>query len=280
MLFLAPNLYLVALTLSLVGLFICKHVYDYLRDRKGLRRFPGMTSLAPFTNVSYMYYASQGRRFKALHKAHQKHGATVRVGPNSVSFNSVEAAKDIYDHGSPVLKDTFYDCLAGTHRHLADVADRSEHSRKRRVLAGAYSQAGLERWEHVVADRAAALLQQYDRLCDSPQYQATVHADNQSGAANNFDGCINHRRWMGIFAEDAITQIGLSADLHLLENGDDAVVVQDLQGRNHKFSYREALWYSHRIQSCLVWSPTWFKRLVQATSLHPWWKHNTNYTNL
>lgn len=270
----------ISLPLLLLGFLVSKHVYDYFRDRKGLRRFPGMTSLAPFTNIPYMFYASQGQRFKDLHRAHEKHGPILRVGPNSVSFNSVRGAKDIYDHGSPVLKDTFYDCLSGTHRHLADVADRSEHSRKRRVLAGAYSQAGLERWEHVVADRVAALLHQYDRLCETPHYQPTIHSYNLPTDTDELKGCINHRRWMGIFAEDAITQIGLSADLRLLEAGSDDVTVKDVQGNSHSFNYREALWYAHRIQSCLVWSPTWFKHLARVTSLHPWWGQNANYTNL
>lgn len=248
-------------------------------DAKSLRRFPGMNVFAPFTNIPYMYYASQCRRFKAVHEAHMKYGPIVRVGPNSVSFNDAIAARDIYGHGSPVRKDEFYDLLSGTHRHLADVADREEHTRKRRVLAGAYSQAGLERWEHIVADRTKALIRQYDRLCENPEYQATPHVD-PSLRPDDLNGFINHRRWMGIFAEDAITQIGLSADLHLLEAGNDLVTIKDLKGKEHRFSYREALWYSHRIQSCLVWSPTWFARLARITSWHPWWKLNSNYTNL
>lgn len=262
-----------------VGFLVLQHVYDYFRDPKGLRRFPSMSALAPFTNASYMYYASSGRRYKTLHKAHEKLGPIVRVGPNSVSFNDVTGARDIYGHGSPVRKDDFYALLSGTHRHLADVADRAEHSRKRRVLAAAFSQAGLEKWEHIVADRTNALLQQYDRLCDKPEYQSTPHAD-RSLEAKSLEGCINHRRWMGIFAEDAISQIGLSADLHLLEAGNDLVTVTDVHGVTSTFSYREALWYSHRIQSYLVWSPSWCRRLFRWTSWHPFWQHNTNYTNM
>jgi cytochrome P450 len=270
----------IAISTVAVFFFVLQHVYRYLRDPKGLRRFPGMTALAPFTNVPYMFYASQKRRFKAVHEAHQKYGSVVRVGPNSVSFNDVRAAIDIYGHGSPVRKDEFYDLLSGSHRHLADVADRSEHTRKRRVLAVAYSQAGLERWEHVVADRASALVEQYDKQCERPEYRATPHADPLI-SPERLHGFINHRSWMGIFGEDAIAQIGLSADLHLLEKGNDLVTVKDLDGRVQTFSYRVALWYAHRIQSCMVWSPTWFKRLAQWTAWHPWWStHNANWTNM
>ncbi|KAJ9503764.1 hypothetical protein H2202_000903 [Exophiala xenobiotica] len=269
----------VAIAVAGLLILVAKHVYDYYRDAKELRRFPGLNALAPFTNIPYMFYASQCRRFKAVHDAHERFGPVVRVGPNSLSFNDVAAVRDIYGHGSPVRKDEFYDLLSGTHRHLADVADREEHSRKRRVLAGAYSQAGLERWEHVVADRTAALVRQYDRLCDEPEYRATPHAD-PALTPQAVKGFINHRSWMGIFAEDAIAQIGLTADLKLLEAGSDVVTVRDLKGREYTFSYREALWYSHRIQSCLVWSPRWFSRLVYLTSWHPWWAHDTDYTNM
>lgn len=266
-----------------VAVFTCilisSHVLEYFRDRKGLRRFPGMTAIAPLTNLSYMFEASRGRRYKAVHEAHEKYGPIVRVGPNSISFNDIRAVKDIYGHGSPVRKDEFYDVLAGTHRHLADVADRDEHSRKRRVLAGAYSQDGLEHWEHIVADRTSALIMQYDRLCENPSYRHTPHRDPKV-ECDRLKGFINHRSWMGIFAEDAITQIGLSADLHMIEAGSDVVQVKDLNGKISSFSYREALWYSHRIQSCLVWSPKWFKSLVRWTSWHPWWRHNDNYTNM
>ena len=261
-------------------LIISKHIHDYFRDAKGLRRFPGMTSLAPFTNIPYMYHSACGRRYKVVHHAHQRHGPIVRVGPNSVSFNDVVGVRNIYGHGSPVRKDGFYDALAGSHRHLADVADREEHSSKRRVLAGAYSQAGLERWEHVVVDRVGALVGQYDRLCITPEYNPTIHP-NTAVDNTKLEGFINHRYWMGIFAEDAITQIGLSANLHMLEAGNDMVEVEDLKGVKYRFSYREALWYTHRIQSSMVWSTQWFKRLAQLTSWHPWWtKHSTNYTNM
>lgn len=73
-----------------------------------------------------------------------KHGPIVRVGPKPLSFSDAAAFKDIYGHGSPVRKGEFYDHLAGSHRHLADVSDRANHSRKRQVLAGAYSPDSLE----------------------------------------------------------------------------------------------------------------------------------------
>jgi hypothetical protein len=41
--------------LILAGFFIAKPVYDYLRDAKGLRKYPAISPLAGFTNLWYMY---------------------------------------------------------------------------------------------------------------------------------------------------------------------------------------------------------------------------------
>lgn len=270
-----PLLLSVLVTASFVFIVI-KHIYDYFRDPKSLRRFPGMTPLASFTNIPTMYNAARGRKFMAFHEAHQRHGPVIRVGPNSLSFNDSVGFKHIYGHGSPVRKGEFYDLLAGSHRHLVD-SDREEHARKRRVLAAAYSLAGLELWEHVVADRVAALVGQYDRLCSKPEYQPTLHADPSTDGIS-LEGYINHRHWMILFSEDAITQIGLSADLKMLEAGHDVLSVNCPRGEKRRFSYREALWRGHMIQTCFVWSPVWFKWLSGLTSWHPYWADGTNYT--
>lgn len=220
----------IGLAILLVTLVVLKHIYCYVYDPKGLRRFPCMTFFAPFTNIPCMLYSTEGRRFMAFHEAHQRLGPIVRVRPNSVSFNDAAAVKDIYGHGSLVRKGEFYDVLAGSHRHLVDVSDRDEHSRKRRVLAGAYSQAALENWEHIVADRTAALVKQYNSLCREPHYHATLHA---SPAIKGFSkkGYINHRHWMVLFSQDAIPQIGLTADLRMLEAGNDTITIRDLNGK-------------------------------------------------
>ena len=65
---------------------------------------------------------------------------------------------DIYGHNTKCLKDTFYTLLSGTHYHLADVVDKPEHARKRKVLSSAYALKNLERWEHKVADKTERLI--------------------------------------------------------------------------------------------------------------------------
>lgn len=256
---------------AVVVVFILKPIYDYVRDPKGLRRFAGMTPLAPFTNLPYMWASARGRRYKVVHEAHKKY-PIVRVGPNSISFNDVAAVKDIHGHGTVALKDNFYNILAGTHRHLADSQDKEEHSRKRRTLAAAYAQASIVHWEHVVADRVRALVEQYDRRCISQEDIAKKNFNKES--------YVNHRHWMNLFSIDAINEIGLSAGLRLLEAGDDLVEVQTLDGRVYKCHYRAALWNSHRIQASIAWATEWFPILAKLAAWHPLWKYKLHFDDI
>ena len=262
-------IFAVALLGVFAFVFVAKPVYDYVRDPKGFRRFPGMTPLAPFTNIPYMLATVRLERFKVLHEAHKKH-PIVRVGPNSISFNDADAVRDIHGHGTLALKDHFYDILSGTHRHLADSHDREEHSRKRRTLAAAYALSSIVHWEHVVADRLRVLVEQYDKRCVAPDITEKYLSPNY----------VNHRHWMNLFGIDAINEIGLSAGLRLLENADDIVEIQNLDGKRYKCHYRASLWYSHRIQSCIAWSSQWFPLLAKLTSWHPWWTYNQQYTDM
>jgi len=123
--------------LLVFGFFIGKPVYDYLRDVKGLRRYPAIHPIAAFTNLWYMYVSliagrllTRGRwvtyvhkRYILVHKAHQNN-PIVRIGPNSLSFGDARAVQDILGHGTPVTKEDFYKVVAGTHRHVADVQDK------------------------------------------------------------------------------------------------------------------------------------------------------------
>lgn len=258
-----------------LSIFVLKPICDYVRDPKGLRRFPGMTPLAPFTNLPYVWAAFRGRRYLAVHEAHKRGHVIVRVGPNSLSFNDAGAVQDIHGHGTVAVKDDLYTNLAGTHRHLADVKDRQDHSRKRRLLAGAYAQASIEHWEHIVADRTRVLVGQYDRRCVNTEVFHKKPAEQIPA-----DCYVNHRHWMNVFSIDAINEIGLSAGLKLCEAGDDVVEVQTLDWRTYKCHYRAALWNSLRIQSWIAWATEWFPVTSKLAAWHPLWRHKVNFDEI
>jgi len=67
-----------------------------------LSRVPG-PRLAAISNVWHAYYARNGRMLELGKTLHKKYGPAVRVGPNEVWFDSVEAFKAIYGVFSPLM---------------------------------------------------------------------------------------------------------------------------------------------------------------------------------
>lgn len=59
---------------------------------------------AAFSNFWLLFQCRQGRRFQAVHDAHQKYGPLVRLQPNHVSVADSDAIQIIYGHGNGFLK--------------------------------------------------------------------------------------------------------------------------------------------------------------------------------
>jgi cytochrome P450 len=240
-------------------LYSCWLIYCYVKDAKRLRRFPSLTPLAGITYLPWIWASIRLRRFLVLHEAHQ-HAPIIRIGPNALSLNDSRAAQVIYGHGTQTIKDSYYDSGAGPYRHLADTRDKQEHSRKRRILASGYALTTVVKWEHKIANRIQALVNQYDCRC-GPTY-------GQCDSASPVD----HRRWMDLFTIDVICDIGLSAGLRLLEKGDDVLEVQNADGKTYQCRFRESLWRGHTIHMSFAWLPTWYKTIRRLTCWDSRWK--------
>lgn len=228
--------------------FVLLGVIQYFRDPKGLRRFPPLDAFAGFTNLSFMLEAHRGFRSKRLEELHKIH-PVIRTGPNSLSFGSTQAIKDIYGHGTPCLKDGQYIETAGTHYHLADVIDRQDHARKRKVLSSAYALKNLEEWEFKVADKTARIIKQFDRAAATP------------------GSTVDYRSWTNFFTIDAIADIGLSYRLGFLDAGNDLCLSERTDGTIIEVNFRESLYAGARAQSRLVWTYDWYKILDKVARI-------------
>ncbi|KAK9779566.1 putative Cytochrome P450 [Seiridium cardinale] len=234
----------------LFSYFIIIPVIRYFRDPKQLRRFPAFHPLAGITNLVFMREAERGFRSKTLYEQHQKN-PVLRIGPNALSYGNVRAIKDIYGHGTKCTKGEFYETLAGTHYHLADVVDKSEHARKRKILSAAYAIQNLENWEYKVADKAERFVRGADRACTLPMKKGLLRPDPQ-------DLTFDYRAWTNFFTLDAIADIGLSERLGFLDQGSDIVQAERLDGSTFEVNYRACLHATARNQSALAWSHDWF----------------------
>ncbi|KAI6818551.1 cytochrome protein [Hortaea werneckii] len=238
-----------AASLLAITWFIGYHVYAYFKDPKGLRRFPGMDPLAPFTNASMIVTAYGGFRSKHLLDLHNKGQPVIRTGPNALSYGDPRAIKDIYGHNTKCVKDEQYAMTAGSHFHLADVVDKHEHQRKRKVLSSAYALKNLEEWEFKVADKAQRMLDQLDKRC----------------CDHGHDEIVDYRKFANFFSLDAIADIGLSKRLGFLDNADDRCLSMASDGSTHYCQYRQCLYANSRLMSVLGNTYRWFPHLCSLS---------------
>lgn len=227
--------------LSLFVYFVAIPTTNYLRNPKGLRKYPNLHPLSGITDLVFICHARRGFRSKALFEARKK-SPVVRIGPNSLSYGNIRAIKDIYGHTTKCTKGLMYSELAGTHYHLADVVDKPEHARKCKVLSSAYTIKNLEGWEHKVADMTSRMIKALDARCTQPL------PANQP-RPNPEDLTVDYRMWSNLFTIQAIANIGLSEDLHFLDQGSDIVTAERMDGSLHQVNYRECLHATARAQS-------------------------------
>jgi cytochrome P450 len=263
--------------LSLLIYFIVIPTLSYFRDPKGLRKYPNLHPLSGITDLVFLYHAHKGFRSKALFDAHKKF-PVVRIGPNSLSYGDVRAIKDIYGHSTKCTKDLMYSELAGTHYHLADVVDKPEHARKRKVLSSAYAIKNLEGWEHKVADMTSRMIEAFDARCTEPlpTTQTRPHPEDLN---------VDYRMWTNLFTIQAIANIGLSEDLRFLDQGSDLVTAERMDGTLHQVNYRECLHATAQAQSQLVWAYDWYKTLIKISRVvsrkyREMWRLNDNWNDI
>jgi cytochrome P450 len=228
---------------------------------QGMRKFDNMSAFSGISNIPFMILAAKGNRSTHLAKLHKKN-PILRTGPNSLSFGSVQAIKDIYGHGTPCIKDEQYIVGAGSHFHLADVVDKPDHARKRKVLSSAYALKNLEGWEGKVADKVERMIAQVDKLCTTPLEKGRKHPDPR-------DAIVDLRAWTNFFSLDAIADIGLSERLGLTDQGHDRVVAQNKDGSLFEADLRECLYPTARKQAHLIWSYDTYALLDKVSNIIP-----------
>lgn len=238
-------------------------VLRYFRDPKGLRKYPNYSLLSGITDIPYCYLSARGFRSRDLTKLHEKY-PILRIGPNNLSFGGIDAIKDIYGHSTSCIKDLKYSITAGTHPHLFDVVDKPTHAAKRKRLSAAFAIKNLERWEFKVARTTERLLAAFDKLCTEPL------PPNTDPVAS--DLTVNFNEWVNLFTIEAINNIALSSTLGLLEQGNDVVTAQKMDGTTYKAHYRKSQNQGAYATSHFVWDYTNFELFVRLSKFIPSWR--------
>lgn len=209
-----------------------------------------------------MILAHTGARSQYLAKLHKEY-PVIRTGPNMLSYSDPRAVKDIYGHNTKCVKDASYIITAGSHFHLADVIDKSEHARKRKVLSAAYALKNLEGWEYKVADKTSRLIKHFDSCCTEPLPKGQL--------PDTKDLNVDFRAWTNYFTLDAIADIGLSEKLGFLDSGSDKVLGRRTDGTVYECHLRDALYQNARKQSLLIWPYQWYGFINKISNIIPFY---------
>ncbi|TGJ80814.1 hypothetical protein E0Z10_g7949 [Xylaria hypoxylon] len=118
-----------------------------------LAEYPG-PKLAAISQVWLARVWLSGHYPSTIQNAHKKYGNVVRVAPNELSFNTVQAHHDIYSVPSrnkkPFIKDaTFYN-NGDSVKVLFYEIDANEHAWQRKLIATGFSAGALRKQEHVI----------------------------------------------------------------------------------------------------------------------------------
>lgn len=229
-------------------------VIRYYLDPLGLRRFPAASALAATTRLWCAKNSYMGKRYTSIEEAHKRLGPVVRISSSHLSFNDPAAIKDIYGHinGGKILKDEFYDNLAGEFHNIANVRDREEHSRKRKYFSNAFALKNIADMEPLVQGFVEKLLNKLDSVASSHE-------------------TININKWLNFFTFDVIGTVAVGKSFGFLENGTDAAWGQYKNAkRNHLVkSTIESLHSAFNFKVALgQMSRQWY--LVLFKLLQPW----------
>ncbi|KAL5349200.1 hypothetical protein ACLOAV_005488 [Pseudogymnoascus australis] len=193
--------------------FIYPIVY-YIVDAKSLRRFPSPSPIAALTPLWVIYHNWKGRKYIAVDEAHYKYGPVTRIAPDHLSFADPKAYKDIYGHGSSIIKDIFYDNLAGDTPSMADTTSRELHSLKRRNVSSVFSAKKITLMEPKVMDTVRKLLGALKRQTEGGRVGSK---DQYPVTKGEFD----LRPWLNMFTFDAFSSMLWSSNYGFLDRGND-----------------------------------------------------------
>ncbi|KAK7461492.1 hypothetical protein VKT23_008666 [Stygiomarasmius scandens] len=209
-----------------LGLLI--HLVPWLVDRYHLRAYPG-PFIAQFSDIWMGWVALQGRRSELVHELHKKHGPFIRIAPNHLSISIPEALSLIYGHGTGTLKSDFYDAFVTIQPSLVSARDRTEHTRKRKIVSHIFSAKSVIEFEPEVRKFVDILLEQWEKL-----YGDAVKGLSGGEGENEWSGkdgrlWFNCLPWFNYLAFDFIGDLAFGQPFGMLYAGKDtATAVKDI----------------------------------------------------
>jgi benzoate 4-monooxygenase len=85
----------------------------------------------------------------------------VRIGPEEVSFSDIDSVKQIYSQQTAFLKAPIYETMSVPPLGIFSLRDKTEHSKRRRLLSHVFSQSNISQSESLVAKQVHRLVHEH-----------------------------------------------------------------------------------------------------------------------
>ncbi|RDW56984.1 hypothetical protein BP6252_13937 [Coleophoma cylindrospora] len=190
---------------------LCRAIYNmYFHP---LAKFPGPKVRAGW-NLPYFYHLWCGTHDTNLKALHDEYGEVVRFRPNSLSFTSSGAWKDIHGGvgGKKALqKDREFYTITGQESPNIIFSNDADHSRMRKLVSHAFSDAALRSQETILNHYFALLVSQLQKRADDPNVES-----------------VDMTRWYNYLTFDVIGDLAFGEPFGALESGEYHIWMQNL----------------------------------------------------
>ncbi|WPB08484.1 uncharacterized protein RHO25_013150 [Cercospora beticola] len=118
-----------------------------------LRNVPGPVA-ARFSSLWLNRRYFRGSWLQDVVRLHEKYGPVVRIAPNEISFVDEGALKELYGHGKPSQKTSWYDTwvIPGMGDSFFATTNRHVHRRIRSRVSGTYSMSAILSMEELIGE--------------------------------------------------------------------------------------------------------------------------------
>ncbi|KAK0617473.1 cytochrome P450 monooxygenase [Immersiella caudata] len=181
---------------------ICGYIYNL--HFHPCARYPGPL-LCRMSKLPNLYYAWRGTKHLRVQEMHKKYGDVVRLEPAFLSLITPNAVQEIYGAGSKFRKGLWYARAPMEKQALVNIAsatDLTVHSRKKRLMSHAFSDAALRSYENTVLAKIQLLCRQLpDPAAFGGEYK-------------------NMARWLAYLTYDIMGKLTFSHEYNMLTSDD------------------------------------------------------------
>ena len=205
-----------------------------------LAKFPG-PKLRASTFLPYYWAMWLGIEPLTTKAFHEEYGHVVRINPDTLSFITAQAWKDIYGPRPGKVQLTKNTILAqkGYIRSLSLIQDDAEHARVRALISPAFSERAVREQESLVMNFVDLLIQRLKTQIDGPM-----------------GGEVDLVRWYNFATFDIIGDLSLGQSFDSLKAGKYHVWISNIFGGLKKLSWIpivQAYPVLEALLSCFVW---------------------------